>query len=558
MSKLLQCIKIYRHLVAPSVFLILAIPLLAFARFFEAPFDRIFDAPTYLAWHNLFEMSFVVGFIAIFLITYHTYSRTARLKTILIGNMLLIVGILHALHMLTFEGMPAFFTAPDANRSATYWILARSFFVLTFLVTANIHPNIQCKRNRDYFLAASLVVAGGIFIVVTRFPAVLPAMYTDGEGLTPVKTAAECVISLLLLVCSGMYFRNGIRLKDKMLQVFACALAMGALSEISFVLYVNVYGIYDYIGHALGILAMYMAVRNAIARNVLEPFFALEEAQGALKEHSANQDGMIEQRTRQLRAMNSRLMEDLEYARGIQKALLPVFLPDNEEIAVNAVYIATERISGDFYDVFRIGDRYKGFYISDVSGHGVPAAMLTVFLKQCVDNIVKADMRNNTLTSPADVLQQVYEAFNNSNFSDEVYIILIYCIYDMEEKKLMLSSAGMNAKPLLVESDGTIRELELAGFPVCKLKGVCVPEFADYEIPVKNGDRLYLYTDGLPEARDAGGDMYSSSRLVGLISRSRDRKLVEQQNLITEDLFDFCSGKRMKDDVTLVAVEFRK
>jgi sigma-B regulation protein RsbU (phosphoserine phosphatase) len=193
-----------------------------------------------------------------------------------------------------------------------------------------------------------------------------------------------------------------------------------------------------------------------------------------------------------------------------------------------------------------------------VSGHGVPAAMLTVFLKQCVDNIVKADMRNNTLTSPADVLQQVYEAFNNSNFSDEVYIILIYCIYDMEEKKLMLSSAGMNAKPLLVESDGTIRELELAGFPVCKLKGVCVPEFADYEIPVKNGDRLYLYTDGLPEARDAGGDMYSSSRLVGLISRSRDRKLVEQQNLITEDLFDFCSGKRMKDDVTLVAVEFRK
>jgi sigma-B regulation protein RsbU (phosphoserine phosphatase) len=557
--RVLQFIESNRQLLPSILILIASLFLLIFARLLEPVLEKIMNITTFLAWHNLFEISMVIAYFAIFLVTYYAYEQTHRLRTILIGSMLLAAGILEALHMLSYKGMPTFFIEnTSSNRATTFWILSKLFFSLAFLVGGNISDTIKCTISKIYFFLVPLLISLIIFITVTWYPAFLPAMFVEGYGLTPIKIHLEYLVMLMLLIAAIVYFRNSYKYHDNLLRIISCALILGMFSEFAFTEYVNVYDINNYIGHLLGVCSLFMAFRMTFARNVLAPYIALTAAQEALSRHAENQERTIEQRTGQMKLMNNKLLEDLEVARGIQKSLLPVFLPDTEEISFNAVYLPTDRLSGDFYDVFNLDEQHIGFYVCDVSGHGVPAAMLTVFLKQCVDNIVETDRFKGTLSSPSVLLRQVYDAFNHSKFKDDVYIVLIYCIYDRDEKKLTCSSAGMNVMPLLESYAGNISKVEMKGFPICKLSDVCTAEFNDYDVRVQNGDRLYLYTDGLSEARNSEGAVYTESRLMKLLAENRGRKLFELSSLIMDDLIDFSDGKKMEDDVTLLAVEFRE
>jgi sigma-B regulation protein RsbU (phosphoserine phosphatase) len=155
------------------------------------------------------------------------------------------------------------------------------------------------------------------------------------------------------------------------------------------------------------------------------------------------------------------------------------------------------------------------------------------------------------------MLQQVYEAFNHSNFKDDVYIVLLYSIYSTSEKKLVCSSAGMNEAPLLINKNGDVNEIDISGFPICKLKDVYEVIYSEFEIPVKSGDRLYLYTDGLIEARSSEQQQYSKERLQRLLHKHCDKALTELSAIITDDLFQFSNEKRLTDDVTLLAIEIR-
>lgn len=558
-SRIFQFIKSNKQLLPSFIIIILAVLILVFARWLESPFENIISAATFLTWHNLFEVSIVIACIAIFLVNYYSYEQTHHFRTILIGSMLFIAGILEAFHMLSYKGMPAFFTDNNtANRATTFWILSKLIFSLAFLFGGNISDAIKCNINKIYFLLASFLISFVLFVTVTWYPSFLPAMYVEGHGLTTAKVLLEYLVILILVIASLIYIKNAFKYHDNKLLVISSALILSVLSEFAFTLYVDVYGIYNYIGHLLGVCSLFLAFRMTFARNVLAPYIALTAAQKKLLEYADNQDRIVEQRTRQMKIMNTRLLEDLEYARGIQKSLLPVFLPDTGDISFSAVYLPTDRLSGDFYDVFELDERHIGFYICDVSGHGVPAAMLTVFLKQCIDNIVETDRFKGALSSPAVMLRQVYDAFNHSKFKDDVYMVLIYCIYDHAEKKLTCSSAGMNVMPLLEEASGNFSKVEMRGFPICKLSDVCTAEFNDYEVQVQSGSRLYLYTDGLSEARNSKGSVYSETRLMKFLAENRGSKLFELSSLITDDLIDFSEGKKIEDDVTLLAVEFKE
>jgi sigma-B regulation protein RsbU (phosphoserine phosphatase) len=557
--KVLQIIKSNRKLLPTFFVLIIAVLILIFARSFELSFTKLMSVANYLTWHNLFEMSMVIAYLAIFLVNYYAYEQTRRFRSILIGSMLLMAGILEAFHMLSFKGMPSFFIDNTAsNRATTFWILSKLIFSLAFLVGSLLSDQIRCTVNKIYFFLTAVLISLVIFITATWYPSFFPAMYVEGHGLTGIKILLEYLVMLMLLIASIIYFRNIFKYRDRMMLVMSCALMLGVLSEFAFTQYVEVYDIYNYVGHLLGACSLFMVFRMTFIRNVMAPYVALTAAQEALSEHAENQERTIEQRTRQMKLLNNKLLEDLEYARGIQKSLLPAFLPDTEQISFSAVYLPTDRLSGDFYDIFQLDERHMGFYVCDVSGHGVPAAMLTVFLKQCVDNIVETDRFKGALSPPSVMLRQVYDAYNHSKFKDDVYIVLIYCIYDKVEKKLHCSSAGMNVMPLLEKADGDISKVEMKGFPICKLSEICTAEFNDYDVRVQSGDRLYLYTDGLPEAHNSKGGNYSETRLVKLLNENRSMELSDMTSLISDDLVDFSEGKKLEDDVTLLAVEFRE
>lgn len=537
---------------------VMAVFLLALTPIFEKPFSKIMSVATYLTWHNLFELSSIIACMAIYLISYYTYDQTRSLRAILLGNMMLVAGIIDVFHMLSYKGMPAFFIENlTANRATTFWIAARLISGAGFLAVSLLSDEKKCSIKKEYFTAAAFLTAILVFITATWFPSYLPVMYIEGIGLTTAKKLLEYFIMLMLVIASSGYLYKSVKKQDKMFLVMFYAMLISVLSEFAFTIYIDVYGIYNYSGHILKVVSMFAIFRAIFLKNVKSPYIALSNAQKALRDYADNLDRIVEQRTRQLKVINARLMEDLEYARDIQKSMLPVYLPDTSQIGFSAVYLSAERLSGDFYDVFKLDETNIGFYLCDVSGHGVPAAMLTVFLKQCVDSIVEADRHKGTISSPSCVLQKVYDAFNQSNFKDNVYIVLICLLYNTVEKRLIYSSGGLNEAPLLVHANGEAEEIEISGFPICKLKEVYTTPFMEFELPVKSGDRLYLYTDGLVEAQNIQKQQYSPDRLKQFLREHKDKSLNELTAMVSKELHDFSAGEKLNDDVTLLAVEIR-
>jgi len=537
---------------------VIAILLLAFTPVFEKPFSRIMSVATYLTWHNLFELGSIIACMAIFLVSYYTYDQTGRLRVILLGNVMLAAGILDISHILSYKGMPSFFIENfTANRATTFWIAARLIFGAGFLAVGLIPDDKKCTVKKEYFTAAAILTAILVFVTATWFPSYLPAMYIEGAGLTTIKKLLEYLIMLMLIIACGGYLYKYSGKNEKAYLTMICALLISVLSEFAFTIYIDVYGIYNYTGHIFKVVSMFLIFSAIFSKYIQAPYFALSNAQKTLKAYADNLDRIVEQRTRQLKIINKRLMEDLEYARGIQKSMLPVCLPDTPEIGFSSVYLSAERLSGDFYDVFKLDENNIGFYVCDVSGHGVPAAMLTVFLKQCVDGLVEADRIKGTVSSPSGILHKVYDAFNQSNFKDDVYIVLIYLIYNIHNRELIYSSAGLNEAPVLINSNGEVNEINISGFPICRLSEVYEAAYTEFKMPVKPGDRLYLYTDGLVETRNKHNALYTPDRLKQFLKEHGDKSLNELTAMVSKELHELSAGEKLNDDVTLLAVEFR-
>ena len=185
-------------------------------------------------------------------------------------------------------------------------------------------------------------------------------------------------------------------------------------------------------------------------------------------------------------------MADLEVARGIQQAMLTDALPQNEFVSFVSGYLPAENLSGDFYNVIKIDESHYGVYIGDVSGHGVSAAMLTVFTFQKIMSLMD-EIGKEGMTIPAMVLKHLYDSFNAANFSEELYIVLIYGVYNTDTGIFSYASGGLNTSPLRLRPDGSIQELETEGFAICKLGDLISPKFSNRQVMLFPGDSLYLY-----------------------------------------------------------------
>jgi sigma-B regulation protein RsbU (phosphoserine phosphatase) len=136
-------------------------------------------------------------------------------------------------------------------------------------------------------------------------------------------------------------------------------------------------------------------------------------------------------------------------------------------------------------------------------------------------------------------------------------ILSTHCFKNTVEKRLVYSSAGLNEAPLLINANGEANEINISGFPICRLKDIFAVTYSEFDLPVKSGDRLYLYTDGLVEARNIEKQQYSSIKLKQLLQRYCNKSLIEQTTILTEDLIHFSAGEKLNDDVTLLAVNFK-
>lgn len=250
--------------------------------------------------------------------------------------------------------------------------------------------------------------------------------------------------------------------------------------------------------------------------------------------------------SRELEKQNEQLKEDLSIARRLQCSLLPKQQSVGDKISFSYVYKPCEMIGGDFLDIFEIDKDHVGIYIADVSGHGVAASMLTMFLRAALDK---------SLLSPAKVLTQLYQGFNKNGFEDTLYISVFYGIINTSDYSITYSNAGLNVSPIL-HSGSDFKLLRSTGIPISNW--VENPEYTEVTQKLKSTDRLLFYTDGIIEIKNSSNEQFGEERIVEHLLKTGMKPSRVLSKLVDKAIsFSGSSVHDIMDDITIALLEMK-
>ena len=185
------------------------------------------------------------------------------------------------------------------------------------------------------------------------------------------------------------------------------------------------------------------------------------------------------------------MAEQLRMAGRVQRDFLPKQLPNNEKIHWARFFAPAEWVSGDIYDIVRLDEQHVGFYIADAVGHSMPAALLTMFLKQAIV------MRQTTVNSyrifePSEVVSNLNARMTEQELSDCQFATCCYCLLNTDTLQLSYARAG-HPYPILLRPNRQPENLESRG----GLLGVFADaQFVQQNVQLEPGDKMFLYSDG--------------------------------------------------------------
>jgi len=194
------------------------------------------------------------------------------------------------------------------------------------------------------------------------------------------------------------------------------------------------------------------------------------------------------------------IKRELDLARNIQQSILPSSFPPSKNFTVAVSYRPMTSVAGDLYDYLRATDAEAGLLIADVSGHGVPAAMIASMAKMA------ADSKRAQAAEPAALLHAMNSALHGNTHGE--MITAAYAYLNSEREELCYAAAGHPAMFLL--RNGAVTEVAENGLP---LAAAAVDSYQEKRLALQTGDRLLLYTDGMVEARNSSGEMFGEERL---------------------------------------------
>jgi sigma-B regulation protein RsbU (phosphoserine phosphatase) len=239
-----------------------------------------------------------------------------------------------------------------------------------------------------------------------------------------------------------------------------------------------------------------------------------------------------------------RLEAQLEIARQVQLELLPARDPEMPGFDISAYNFSTEEVSGDYYDFVKIYDDQLGVVIADVSGKGVPAALLMAFLRASLRAAMHIGYAPNISMAKANFL--LWESIE-----DRQFVTAFYGVLDATNKTLAYANAGHNP-PLLLDEDGRVRFIERGGLPLGMFRDT---RYYEYYLPIEAGQVLVLYTDGIVEATNAAGEEYGRDRLAEKVLAGRALSAKALIKFIHADMMDWTEGRGAGDDVTFLIVK---
>jgi serine phosphatase RsbU (regulator of sigma subunit) len=244
-----------------------------------------------------------------------------------------------------------------------------------------------------------------------------------------------------------------------------------------------------------------------------------------------------------------RLDEELRLAARLQQDFLPKMLPQLGLVHFHTLFRPAGYVSGDLYDVMRLDEHRIGFYIADAVGHGMPAALLTMFIKHA---LVTKEITGNDyrLLAPAETLSRLNTSLIEQNLSQAAFATALYGMIDVRTLEVTLARAG-HPNPLLLRADRACEAVECEG----PLLGIFPNEaFSDVQVTLRPGDRMLLYTDGIEVAfcDDRSLDTQHWRHELQLRSELPTEKLLRE---FASRLDNESGSLEPKDDLTVVILE---
>ena len=246
---------------------------------------------------------------------------------------------------------------------------------------------------------------------------------------------------------------------------------------------------------------------------------------------------------------NARIETELDLATRIQAAMLPsVFppFPDRTEMEIYALMDPAKEVGGDFYDFFLIDENRLGLVMADVSGKGVPAALFMMASKILVKNYAMTGM------SPNQVLTKVNDQICANN-QEQMFVTVWLGILDLTTGRLTATNAG-HEYPVFKQPGGDFTLFkDKHSFAVGGMEGI---RYKEYEVQLEPGSRLFVYTDGVPEATDAQNQLFGVERMLNALNEAPDAPVETILQNVRRAVDEFVGDAEQFDDLTMMCVTY--
>lgn len=248
-------------------------------------------------------------------------------------------------------------------------------------------------------------------------------------------------------------------------------------------------------------------------------------------------------------AEKERISAELDVAARMQAGIVPTDFPERDDIKLYATMTPAKEMGGDFYDYFMIDDDHMGLVMADVSGKGVPAAMFMIAAKTVLKH------RAMTGGKPSEILYDVNNALCADNPSG-LFVTVWFGILTLSTGSLIVSNAGHEYPAIRHgDQDYAVRDPGENMPPLATMEDL---DYEDEEIQLSEGDCLFLYTDGVPEAKGGDNTRFGMDRMLVVLNRDKDMSPEEMLISMKNEIDSFAANAEPFDDITMMSIRYKK
>ncbi len=294
------------------------------------------------------------------------------------------------------------------------------------------------------------------------------------------------------------------------------------------------------------------AAENVANAQKLKETIRNEDEIGVLAESIDQMEEKIESTMKdlmQVTAERERISTELSLATKIQAAMLPSIFPpypDRTEFDIYASMDPAKEVGGDFYDFFLVDDDHLCMVMADVSGKGVPAALFMMVSKIILQSCAMLGR------SPAEILAKTNEAICSKN-PENMFVTVWVGILELSTGRLTAANAG-HEYPVFKRAEGPFELFkDKHGFVV---GGMSSAKYREYELFLKPGEKLFLYTDGVPEATDADNELFGMERMLAALNEAAEEAPEQVLKHLRRSVDAFVKDAEQFDDLTMLCLEY--